>query len=915
MANVGFATLQIIPSARGFSAALNKETAAPMAANGRDAGKKFGGGFLGSLKGIAGPLAATFGVAKVVGFLGDSITAASDAAEASSKVGVVFGKAQDRIQKASLTSATTMGVSKRAYLDAAGTLGNLLVALDVGPGKASKMSARMVRLAGDMASFNNASPEETLGAIRSGLAGETESLKRFGVNINQATVLQQALKMGLISSVKDGLTPQQKALATSAVIMKQTKTAHGDFERTSKGLANQQRILAAQVDDLKGKIGAKLLPVITSVVSYLNANAIPAFQNIGTKVKEFAGFVQANEGKIKALAVVIGALIAVTKLHALTIAIQTGALRAYFVQTRVVQAATKTWAAIQWVLNAAMSANPIGLVVIAIAALVAGIVIAYKKSETFRNVVNGAWKAVQKGAGEAVGFLIDAFRRLLNIWLTVADGIISGAAKALGWIPGLGGKLKKANAAFDRMRDGIDATMRGLADKARGWGEDTMTGLSAGIIAKQGVPIATAQNVANKVNAAARAGFDSHSPSRVFISIGKDVTKGLSIGIEQGGPGAVSAMGDLTSKIKGLVEDKKIPKSAGKAWVDAIDEQTKNLRKAAIRREGIVSRLEKARDKVKGLVDDRNSLRDSTTSNALGFGGIMNTFGDAGAIDSARSAAESAREDLARIMEQAAGASTAEEKAQAALDLAKAQDVAAKATADYDAVQARESDTAANIGRRLAERLTALQTFGTQIDTLRARGLNEATLQEIIAAGAESGGAMAAALSTATDAELATLNTTAASVVDTAKALGVTTGEAMYGAGIQTAQGIVKGIESELTNVDKAAGRIARRIIRKVKKELGIKSPSRVMAGLGGYTIEGFAKGIDDSADLAQTAMSRAVAAPAAPDLTDSLASREAALAGATVRQPVVLTLDGRTVAETVFEIGGRDYGYGRKEF
>lgn len=52
--------------------------------------------------------------------------------------------------------------------------------------------------------------------------------------------------------------------------------------------------------------------------------------------------------------------------------------------------ASKAWAAAQWLLNAAMTANPISLVIVALAALVAGIVIAYKQSTTFRDIVNGA---------------------------------------------------------------------------------------------------------------------------------------------------------------------------------------------------------------------------------------------------------------------------------------------------------------------------------------------------------------------------------------------------------------------------------------------------------------------------------------------------------------------------------------------
>lgn len=73
--------------------------------------------------------------------------------------------------------------------------------------------------------------------------------------------------------------------------------------------------------------------------------------------------------------------------------------------SKVVAGATKVWTGVQWLLNAALTANPIGLVVVAIAALVAGIVIAYNRSETFRKIVKGAFEAV----GKAVSWLGDRF--------------------------------------------------------------------------------------------------------------------------------------------------------------------------------------------------------------------------------------------------------------------------------------------------------------------------------------------------------------------------------------------------------------------------------------------------------------------------------------------------------------------------
>ena len=78
-----------------------------------------------------------------------------------------------------------------------------------------------------------------------------------------------------------------------------------------------------------------------------------------------------------------------------------GRLIAYRGAILVVSAATKAWAAIQWVLNAALSANPIGLLITAIAGLVAGIAVLYKKFEGVRKVIDATWGALKR-AGSAV---------------------------------------------------------------------------------------------------------------------------------------------------------------------------------------------------------------------------------------------------------------------------------------------------------------------------------------------------------------------------------------------------------------------------------------------------------------------------------------------------------------------------------
>lgn len=352
---------------------------------------------------------------------------ASDLAESQSKVGVVFGDSAGQILNASKTAATAMGLSKRAYLDAAGTLGNLLVSLDLTPEKAAGMSESMVKLAGDLASFNNVSPEEALDAIRSGLVGETEPLKRFGVNMNEATLKAQAMKMGLIKTTKEALTPQQKALASYGLIMKQTKTAQGDFARTSDGLANKQRIMKAQFDDLTTTLGAKALPVMTKVTAW----ATDAIDWMGK-----------HKTLVKTLAAVIGTLTASLWLAS---------------------KAMKAVAVAQALINVAMTANPIGLVVVAIAALVAGLIYAWKKSETFRDIVKGAFeKIADAGKWMWEKVLRPVFRFITRAWLAVAGGIVDAAVWAFGWVPGLGPKLKAAQAKFREFKDEVNKQLDGV---------------------------------------------------------------------------------------------------------------------------------------------------------------------------------------------------------------------------------------------------------------------------------------------------------------------------------------------------------------------------------------------------------------------------------------------------------------------
>ena len=203
-----------------------------------------------------------------------AINAASDLNESISKVGVVFGKTTPIIEEWSKTSAEAMGLSQQQALEAAGTFGNLFTALGLSVQPAAAMSTKITGLASDLASFNNLDTAEVLEKLRSGLVGEVEPLRSLGVSFNAAQVEAKALELGLAKQGEE-VSEAVKLQARYALILEQTKTAQGDFARTSDGAANKQRILDAKMKNLSATVGRLLLPAFTKVVAFLSDSVVP----------------------------------------------------------------------------------------------------------------------------------------------------------------------------------------------------------------------------------------------------------------------------------------------------------------------------------------------------------------------------------------------------------------------------------------------------------------------------------------------------------------------------------------------------------------------------------------------------------------------------------------------------------------
>lgn len=189
------------------------------------------------------------------------VQAGSDLNEQITRSEQVFGASAASVKDWSAGLASAFGVSQTAALEFAGTFGLLFHNIGISETEAADFSEQLVELAADLASFNNTTVDDALNALRSGLTGEIEPLRRYGVFLNEARSNQVALaETGKTSS--KALTTQEKVLARLNIIMQDTAKAQGDFARTSDGLANKQRVAAAEAQNLAAKLGQGLAPAM-----------------------------------------------------------------------------------------------------------------------------------------------------------------------------------------------------------------------------------------------------------------------------------------------------------------------------------------------------------------------------------------------------------------------------------------------------------------------------------------------------------------------------------------------------------------------------------------------------------------------------------------------------------------------------
>jgi phage-related minor tail protein len=198
-----------------------------------------------------------------------SIRLASDTSESMNKVEVAFGSTSQSVKNWSDTTLKGYGIAKGTALDMSALYGDMATSMGLSQQEAAKMSMSLVGLAGDLSSFKNIDIKQAEEALNGIFTGETESLKMLGVVMTDTNLQQYAYSKGIQKRTQD-MTEAEKVQLRYNYVLDKTKNAHGDFERTGAGTANQMRVFQESLKELGAAMGQNILPIITPIIARLN---------------------------------------------------------------------------------------------------------------------------------------------------------------------------------------------------------------------------------------------------------------------------------------------------------------------------------------------------------------------------------------------------------------------------------------------------------------------------------------------------------------------------------------------------------------------------------------------------------------------------------------------------------------------
>ena len=206
-----------------------------------------------------------FATREIVNFAGSAIGQASDLAESANAVEVAFDDAAGRILELGENASTAVGLSATDFNQFAVQFSGFAKQLTTNEKDIVDVTEEISGRVADFASVMNLDVPDAASKFQSALSGSAEVLRPYGIDVSDAAVKQQLLTDGLWDG-EGALTESEKVMGRYRTIMEQTEQMAGDFAGTSDGLANSQRILKAEFDNVKATVGEAMIPALENLM-------------------------------------------------------------------------------------------------------------------------------------------------------------------------------------------------------------------------------------------------------------------------------------------------------------------------------------------------------------------------------------------------------------------------------------------------------------------------------------------------------------------------------------------------------------------------------------------------------------------------------------------------------------------------
>lgn len=395
---------------------------------------------LGSKLGSVAKKVTAFGLAGAAAFTAMAIKQAQELDGIEAKYNTVFDGMTDDMDAFIKEFQKLSPATKAEARKMASGIQDLLVPMGFAREEAGELTKDTLDLSAALASFNDVNPDEVVDAFQSALTGSTEPLKRFGIQVDQATIAQKAVEMGLAKTTKE-VSKQAKAQALMALAQEQSKDAVKAFTKENLTSREKMKLAIRDVKDAAAKLGKLFIPAIESAAEWISEKFVPGLESLIEWLQVLPVWLEENETKLILLGVAIGTI--------------TALVIAYKIQVALATAGTTLWASVAAFATGVTTAlgvafafltSPIGLIIIAIGLLIAIVILVVKHFDTIKRIGSNVFSFLAAVIDSFVQGSIIAFKNFVGILTSIFDGIagvVKGAINIA--IDGINWLIKQAN--------------------------------------------------------------------------------------------------------------------------------------------------------------------------------------------------------------------------------------------------------------------------------------------------------------------------------------------------------------------------------------------------------------------------------------------------------------------------------------